>query len=63
MLLNETQSNYVEYLSEGGPLQKRINDFCDSYNRFCSEYPDLMEQAETKKELINRVNILSKQLW
>jgi len=42
-LLNETQSNYIDYLSDGQALQKRINEFCDSYNRFCSEYPELLE--------------------
>ena len=44
-------------------MQKKINEFTDSYNRFSSEFPELLESDETRDELLNRVDILSKQLW
>ena len=44
-------------------MQKKISEFTESYNRFSSEFPELLESDETREELINRVDILSKQLW
>ena len=44
-------------------MQKKLNEFCESYNRFSTEFPELLENDETKDELMNRINILSGQLW
>ena len=41
-------------------MQKKINEFCESYNRFSGEFPELLESNETREELLNRVSILSK---
>ena len=40
-------------------MQKKINEFCESYNRFSAEFPELLENEETKLELQNRIDILS----
>ena len=61
--LNETQSKFIQYLSRRSDQQKKINDYCDNYNRFSREFPDLLGNPETQKELLNRVDILSKNLW
>ena len=44
-------------------MQKKLNEFCESYNRFSNEFPELLENEETKQELHNRIDILSQQLW
>ena len=44
-------------------MQKKLNEFCESYNRFSMEFPELLDSEETREELMNRVDILSKQLW
>ena len=44
-------------------MQRKINEFCESYNRFSGEFPELIGNMETKSELQNRVEILSQQLW
>jgi len=44
-------------------MQHKINEFCESFNRFTEEYPELRENEQTKEELLSRVDILSKQLW
>ena len=61
--LNDSQRRYIEFLSRPSQMQKRINDFCDSYNRFSAEFPQLWTNPQTKTELLNRVEILSNQLW
>ena len=40
-------------------MQKKMNEFCESYNRFSGEFPELLDSDETKDELLNRVSILS----
>ena len=44
-------------------MQRKINEFCESFNRFSSEFPELLDNEETKLELQNRIDILSQQLW
>ena len=44
-------------------MQRKINEFCESYNRFSQEFPELLDNEETKAELQNRIDILSQQLW
>ena len=61
--LNETQRKFISYLGRSSDQQRRINEYCDNYNRFSREFPDLIGNEETQKELLNRVDILSKQLW
>ena len=61
--LNSTQRQFINYLNRRSDMQKKINEFTDSYNRFSSEFPELLESDETRDELLNRVDILSKQLW
>ena len=62
--LNETQRKFIDYLGRMRKVQQtKINDYCDNYNRFSREFPDLISNAETQKELCNRVDILSKNLW
>ena len=61
--LNDTQRKFINYLGRRSDQQRRVNEYCDNYNRFSREFPDLIGNAETQKELLNRVDILSKQLW
>mmetsp|Transcript_20214 Transcript_20214/g.27319 ORF Transcript_20214/g.27319 Transcript_20214/m.27319 type:complete len:186 (-) Transcript_20214:1182-1739(-) len=61
--LNDTQRKFVNYLGRSSDQQRRINEYCENYNRFSREFPDLIGNTETQKELLNRVDILSKQLW
>jgi len=58
--LNETQRKFIDYLSRHSDQQRKVNDYCENYNRFSREFPDLIGNLETKKELLNRVDILSK---
>lgn len=41
--LNKTQNNFIDYLERQGPLQRKINEFCENYNRFNEEFPQLRE--------------------
>jgi hypothetical protein len=34
MILNQTQTNFITFLERPGPLQKKLNDFCENYNKF-----------------------------
>ena len=61
--LNETQQKFITYLGRRSEQQRKINDYCENYNRFSREFPDLIGNAETQKELQNRISILSKVLW
>ena len=62
--LNDTQRKFIDYLGRMRKMQQtKINDYCDNYNRFSREFPDLISNKETQKELLNRVDILSKNLW
>lgn len=61
--LNDTQRKFISYLGRQSEQQRKINEYCDSYNRFSREFPDLIGNPETQKELLNRVEILSKGLW
>jgi len=63
MSLNKTQNSFINFLERQGVLQKKINDFCENYNKFNDEFPQLRDNAKTQEELINRVDILSQQLW
>ena len=54
-----SQRQFVNYLERPSEMQKKLNDFCESYNRFSSEFPDLLDNDETKDELMNRIQILS----
>jgi hypothetical protein len=53
--LNETQRKFINYLGRKSDQQKRINEYCENYNRFSREFPDLIDNPETKKELQNRI--------
>ncbi len=44
-------------------MQKKVNEFSENFNRFSDEYPELRQKEETRSELMNRVDILSKTLW
>ena len=61
--LNETQRKFIGYLGRRSDQQRRVNDYCENYNRFSREFPDLIGSQETKVELLNRVDMLSQQLW
>lgn len=61
--LNETQQKFINYLGRQSDQQRKVNDYCDNYNRFSMEFPDLIGNPETLKELKNRINILSQLLW
>ena len=63
MSLNKTQNSFINFLERPGALQKKINEFCDNYNKFNEEFPQLRENTKTQEELLNRVEILSQQLW
>ena len=58
--LNDTQKKFINYLGRNSSQQHKINEYCENYNRFSSEFPDLIGNPETQKELQNRINILSK---
>ena len=30
----QTQTNFVNFMCREAPYQKKVNDFCDNYNRF-----------------------------
>lgn len=53
--LNDTQRKFIDYLGRKSDQQKQINDYCENYNRFSREFPDLIGNPETKKELQNRI--------
>lgn len=40
-----------------------MNEYCENYNRFSGEFPELLGNEETKQELLSRVDALSQQLW
>lgn len=61
--LNETQQKFIDYLGRQSDQQQKINEYCDNYNRFSQEFPDLIGNPETQKELLNRIEMLSKALW
>ena len=61
--LNDMQRQFINYLGRRNDMQKKLNEFCESYNRFSNEFPELLENEETKQELQNRIDILSQQLW
>ena len=61
--LNETQRKFINYLGRQSDQQRKINEFCENYNRFSREFPDLIGNPETLKELQNRTRILSQALW
>ena len=45
--LNETQHKFIQYLGRRSDQQKRINEYCENYNRFSREFPDLVGNQET----------------
>ena len=45
--LNETQQKFITYLGRRSEQQRKINDYCENYNRFSREFPDLIGNAET----------------
>ena len=49
--LNETQQKFIEYLGRKSDQQRKLNEYCDNYNRFSMEFPDLIGNPETLKEL------------
>ena len=61
--LNDTQRKFINYLGRRSEQQRKINDYCENYNRFSREFPDLIGNPETQNELQNRITILSKSLW
>lgn len=62
-LFRKTQSSFLEFICRDSPFQKRVNDFCDNFNRFSEQYPELRLKDETRSELIKRVQILNDNLW
>jgi len=55
--------NYINYLGRSDQTQARINEFINNFNRFSEEFPELRDNEQTRSELSNRVEILSKSLW
>ena len=47
--LNETQRKFINYLGRKSDQQKRINEYCENYNRFSREFPDLIDNPEKPK--------------
>ena len=45
--LNKTQNNFISFLERQGPMQKKINEFCESYNKFNEEFPQLRDNTQT----------------
>jgi len=45
MSLNKTQNNFISFLERQSPMQKKINEFCESYNKFNEEFPQLRENS------------------
>ena len=45
--LNDTQRKFISYLGRRSDQQRRVNEYCDNYNRFSREFPDLIGNAET----------------
>jgi len=41
--LNKTQTQFIDFLQRPGQMQAKINEFCDNFNRFSEEYPQLRE--------------------
>ena len=46
--LNDMQRQFINYLGRRNDMQKKLNEFCESYNRFSNEFPELLENEETK---------------
>jgi hypothetical protein len=61
--LNDSQKKYIDFLMRQSNQQETINEFCESYNRFSTEFPGLRGNPSTRDELLNRVDILSHNLW
>lgn len=62
-LFSQTQSDFIEFICRDAPYQKKVNEFCDNFNRFSSQYPDLRGKEETRSELLKRVTMLNEALW
>ena len=45
--LNETQRNFINFLGRRSDEQRKINEYCENYNRFSREFPDLIGNSET----------------
>jgi len=62
-LFSQTQTNFINFICREAPYQKRVSEFCDNFNRFSEQYPDLRGNDETRNELLKRVNMLNETLW
>lgn len=62
-LFRKTQSSFLDFICRDSPFQRRVNEFCDNFNRFSEQYPELRFKDETRTELTKRVQILNDNLW
>lgn len=53
----------MSYICREAPYQRRVNDFCENFNRFSEQYPELRGKDETRTELLKRVSMLNDSLW
>lgn len=44
-LLNGSQRQFINYLGRASNQQAKINEFCESFNRFTEEFPELRDNA------------------
>jgi len=62
-LFEQTQANFINFICREAPYQRKVNEFCENYNRFSEQYPDLKGKDETRTELLKRVQLLNQSLW
>lgn len=62
-LFSQTQRSFIQFICRESDYQKLVNQFCDNFNRFSDQYPELHGKEETRNELLKRVNILNDTLW
>lgn len=62
-LFAQTQNDFIDFICREAPYQKKVNEFCENFNRFSSQYPDLRGKDETRSELLKRVTMLNESLW
>lgn len=53
----------MQFICRDATYQKKVNDFCENYNRFSEQYPELRGKEETRTELLKRVTMLNEALW
>jgi len=57
------QQRFLQFLHRPDQKQERLDQFVREFNEFSDQFPDLREDEQTKKELHQRCDALSDDLW